>query len=91
MVDYTYLNNYFEGWLEDEMEDDDDVEYRNLTEQEFDVLNDFIANHNLRDKIYADIKKWESHPDIDDDYDPSVMSEDLEDLCQSWFTSNITL
>jgi hypothetical protein len=95
-IQYGYLNGYFELFLEDLYEDEDQVLWRDLTQEEFIQLVAHIEQHELFDSILADIEKWENyeepeHEDEDDDYDPSVMSDDLETICIEWFRKNITL
>ena len=95
-IQYGYLNGYFELFLEELYEDEDQVLWRDLTQEEFIQLVAHIEQHELFDSILADIEKWENYEepedeDEDDDYDPSVMSDDLMDICNEWFQENIKM
>jgi hypothetical protein len=95
-MNYQYLNNYFEMFLEDKIYDGIIEHYRDLTPEEYKNLIAYIEQHELYDSILADIERWENanpnpDDDDDDDYDPSVMSDDLQDLCLDWFEDNIDL
>ena len=84
-IQYGYLNNYFEQFLEDKIDDEVIDDYRDLTKQEFKQLLAYLEQHKLYDSILADIVKWEHSTDSD------VMSEDLQDICLDWFEENIKL
>jgi hypothetical protein len=94
-MDYNYLNGYFQVFIEDLYFDEDEVLWRDLTNEEYQALVKYISEHELYDSILADIEKWENYEepeddeDEDDDYDPSVMSEDLEGLCIQWFEKHV--
>ena len=92
-MNYQYLNNYFESFLEDLYEDEDEVLWRDLSQDEFKQLVAYIEQHELHTSILADIEKWENYDEDEDDedYDPSVMSDDLMDLCNEWFHENIKM
>ena len=80
------IQGYFETWSSDA-----GVE-RELTDQEYQALMEHIHQHELYESICVDVAFWYDHTDdVDgfDDYDPSVMSEDLMDICESWFSENI--
>jgi len=80
------IPGYFENWASDAGVD------RDLTDPEYQALMEHIHQHELYESICVDVAFWHDHfDDVDgfDDYDPSVMSEDLMDICDAWFSENI--
>lgn len=80
------IQGYFDNWI-----DEYETEHQ-LTDQEITALMEHIRQHELYESICVDVAFWHDHSDdVDgfDDYDPSVMSEDLMDICDAWFSENI--